>query len=65
MQGLVKGAILCFRNLFFYFEMERVLLQPANSLLKPAKKSKDLNKVPLLLQDLILDCVLVSSIVVD
>ena len=32
--------------------MERVLLQPANSLLQPAKKSKDLNKVLLLLQDL-------------
>ena len=38
--------------------MERVLLQPANSLLQPAnsllqpaKKPKDLNKVPLLLQD--------------
>ena len=32
--------------------MEKVLLQPANSLLQTAKKSKDLKKVPLLLQDL-------------
>ena len=32
--------------------MERVLLQPANSILQPAKKTKDLNKVSVLLQDL-------------
>ena len=32
--------------------MERVLLQPANSLLQTAKKSKDLNKVLLPSQDL-------------
>ena len=54
-QGLVKGAKLCFRYPFtFIFDMEKVLLQPANSLLQPAKKvrSKDLNKVLLLLQDL-------------
>ena len=44
--------------LTFIFDMERVLLQPANSLLQPAKKSKDLNKVLLLLQDLGLDSVI-------
>ena len=39
-QGLVKGAILCFRN-------------GASQLTSPAsQKSKDLNKVPLLLHDL-------------
>ena len=44
-QGLVKGAILCFRNLNFYFcHGER------NS--TASQKSKDLNKVLLLLQDL-------------
>ena len=32
--------------------MERVLLQPANSLLQSQPKSEDLNKVSLLLQDL-------------
>ena len=51
-QGLVKGEKFCFRNLYFYLDMERVLLQPDNSLLQPANKSKDLNKVLLLLQDL-------------
>ena len=51
-QGLVKGAILCFRNLYFYFRHgERT--STASQLTSPAsQKSKDLNKVPLLLQDL-------------
>ena len=51
-QGLVKGAILCFRNLSFYFRHgERA--STASQLTSPAsQKSKDLNKVSLLLQDL-------------
>ena len=45
MQGLVKGAILCFRNPYFYF-------QHGESTSTASQKSKDLNKVSLLLQDL-------------
>ena len=44
-QGLVKGTILCFRNLYFYF-------RHGESTSPASQKSKDLNKVPLLLQDL-------------
>ena len=47
-QGLVKGAILCFRNLYFYF-------RHGESTSTASQKSKDLNKVPLLLQDPWLD----------
>ena len=51
-QGLVKGAILCFRNLYFYFRHGEST-STASQLTSPAsQKSKDLNKVPLLLQDL-------------
>ena len=52
MKGLVKGAILCFRNLYFYFRHGEST-STASQLTSPAsQKSKDLNKVPLLLQDL-------------
>ena len=52
-QGLVKGAILCFRNLYFYFRHGEST-STASQLTSPAsQKSKDLNKVPLLLQDLV------------
>ena len=44
-QGLVKGAILCFGNPYFYF-------QHGESIPTAIQKSKDLNKVSLLLQDL-------------
>ena len=51
-QGLVKGAILCFRNLYFYFRHGESTTT-ATQLTSPAsQKSKDLNEVPLLLQDL-------------
>ena len=51
-QGLVKGAILCFRNLYFYFRHGEST-STASQLTSPAsQKSKDLNKVLLLLQDL-------------
>ena len=51
-QGLVKGEKFCFVT--FIFDMEKVLLQSiASQLTSPAsQKSKDINKVPLLLQDL-------------
>ena len=51
-QGLVKGAILCFRNLYFYFRHGEST-STASKLTSPAsQKSKDFNKVPLLLKDL-------------
>ena len=48
-QGFVKGAILCFRNPYFYFWREYFYSQPTHFSSQP---SKDLNKVSLLLQDL-------------
>ena len=51
-QGLVKGAILCFRNLYFYIRHGEST-STASQLTSPAsQKSKDLNKVLLHLQDL-------------
>ena len=51
-QGLVKGAILCFRYPYFYFRHGEST-SIASQLTSPAsQKSKDLNKVSLLLQDL-------------
>ena len=52
-QGLVKGAILCFRNPYFYFRHEEST-STASQLSSPAsQKRKDLNKVSLLLKDLV------------
>ena len=52
LQGLVKGAILCFKNLYFYFRHGEST-STASLLTSPAsQKCKDLNKVSLLLQDL-------------
>ena len=51
MQGLVKGAKLCFRYPYFYF-WHGESTSTASQLTSPAsQKSKDLNKVSLLLQD--------------
>ena len=51
-QGLVKGAKLCFRYPYFYFQHGEST-STASQITSPAsQKSKDLNKVPLLLQDL-------------
>ena len=51
-QGLVKGAKLCFRNPYFYYQHGESI-STASQLTSPAsQKSKDLNKVSLLLQDL-------------
>ena len=47
-QGLVKGEKFCFRNLNFYF-------RHGESTSTASQKSKDLNKVSLLLQDHVLD----------
>ena len=53
-QGLVKGAVLCFRNPYFYFQHGEST-STASQLTSPAsQKSKDLNKVLLPLQDLAL-----------
>ena len=52
-QGLVKGVILCFRNLYFYFRYGEST-STASQLTSPAsQKRKDLNKVSLQLQDLV------------
>ena len=51
-QGLVKGEKFFFRNLYFYF-WHGENTSTASQLTSPAsQKSKDLNKVSLLLQDL-------------
>ena len=51
-QGLEKGAVLCFRNLYFYFRHGEST-STASQLTSPAsQKSKDFNEIPLLLQDL-------------
>ena len=51
-QGLVKGAKLCFRNPYFYFQHGEST-STASLLTSPAsQKSKDLNKILLLLQEL-------------
>ena len=51
-QGLVKGEKFCFRNLYFYI-WHGESTSTASQLTSPAsQKSRDLNKVLLLLQDL-------------
>ena len=51
-QGLVKGVKFCFRNLYLYI-LHGESTSTASQLTSPAsQKSKDLNKVWLLLQDL-------------
>ena len=51
-QGLVKGAILCFRNPYLFFRHGESTYT-ASQLTSPAsQKNKDLNKVSLFLQDL-------------
>ena len=51
-QGLVKGTILCFRNLYFYFQHGESTSTASHITSQASQKSKDSNKVPLLLQDL-------------
>ena len=51
-QGLVKGAILCFRNPYFYFRHGESTSTASQLTSLASQKSKDLNKVSLLLQDL-------------
>ena len=51
-QGLVKGAIPCFRNPYFYFRHGESTSTASQFTSPASQKSKDLNKVPLLLQDL-------------
>ena len=51
-QGLVKGAILCFRNPYFYFQHGESTSTASQLTCPASQKSKDFKKVPLLLQDL-------------
>ena len=51
-QGFVKGEVFCFRYLDFYFRHGEST-STASQLTSPAsQKSQDLNKIPLLLQNL-------------
>ena len=52
MQGLVKGAKLCFRYPYFYFGYGESTSTASQLTTQASQKSKDLNKVSLLLQDL-------------
>ena len=52
MQGLVKGVILWFRNPYFYFRHGESTSTASKPTSPASQKSKDLNKVSLLLQDL-------------
>ena len=62
-QGLVKGAILCFRNPYFHFQHGEST-STASPLTSPAsQKSKDLNKVLFLLQDLVANIVLAKALI--
>ena len=51
-QGLVKGAILCFKNLYFYLWHGESTSTASQQTSPASQKSKDLYKVPLLSQDL-------------
>jgi len=56
-QGLAKGATLCFRNLYFTFQHGESTSTASQLTSSASQKSKDLNKVPLLLQDPASNCV--------
>ena len=51
-QGLVKGAILCLRNPYFYFRHGERTSGASQQSSTASQLSKDLNKVPLILQNL-------------
>ena len=53
-QGLVKGAKLCFRYSYFYFQHGESTSIASQQTSSASQLSKDLNKVPLLLQNLAL-----------
>ena len=53
MQGIVKGAILCFRNPYFYFRYGESTSTASQLTSTASQKSQDLNNVPLLLQNLV------------
>ena len=52
MQGLVKGVKLCFRYPYFYFGYGESTSTASQLTTQASQKSKDLNKVSLLLKDL-------------
>ena len=49
-QGFVKGEVFCFRYLLFYFRHGESTFTASQLTSSASQKSKDLNKVPLLLQ---------------
>ena len=51
-QGLVKGEKFCFRNLDFYFRHGESTSTASKQTSTASQLSKEINKVPLLLQNL-------------
>ena len=51
-QGFVKGEVFCFRYPYFYFRHGEITFQASQLTYTAGQLSKDLNKVPLLLQNL-------------
>ena len=51
-QALLKGAILCFRNPYFYFRHGESTSIVSQQTYAASQLSKDLNNIPLLLQNL-------------
>ena len=51
-QGFVKGEVFCFRYPYFYFRNGESTFQASQLTYTASQLSKDLNKVPLLLQNL-------------
>ena len=54
-QGLVKGAKLCFRYPYFYFQHGESTSTSSQQTSPASQISKEINKVPLLLQNLGVD----------
>ena len=51
-QGFVKGEVFCFRYPDFYFRHGESTATASQQTFTASQRSKDLNKVPLLLQNL-------------
>ena len=60
-QGLVKGAILCYRNPYFYFQHGESTSTASQLTSSAGQKSQDITKVSFLLQDL--GCTIITSVV--
>ena len=52
MQGFVKGEVFCFRYPYLYFQHGESTSTASQQSSTASQKSKEINKVPLLLQNL-------------